>query len=80
VFAIGGFFAWRGGVRAIKQVFTNTTVASCAVLAVLETAYVIAAGRIDSMTYVAIGMMLAAEALEALDRRTGAMTSSSSTP
>jgi hypothetical protein len=54
---------------AIKQVFTNTTVVACAALAVLETAYVIAAGRICSMTYVAIGMILAAVALEVIDRR-----------
>jgi membrane protease YdiL (CAAX protease family) len=65
VFATGAFFAWSGGVR----VFTNTTVGACAVLAVLETAYVIAAGRISGMTYVAIGMMLVAVALEAIDRR-----------
>ena len=69
VFATGAFFAWPGGVRAIKQVFTNTTAAACVVLAALETAYVIAAGRIDSMTYVAIGMMLVAVTLEAIDRR-----------
>jgi hypothetical protein len=56
-------------VRAFKQVFTNTTVAACAALAALETAYVIAAGRIGSMTYVAIGMLLVAMALEAIDRR-----------
>lgn len=37
------------------QVFTNTTEAACAVLAVRETVYVIAAGRISSITYVAIG-------------------------
>jgi membrane protease YdiL (CAAX protease family) len=37
VFAIGCFFAWRRGARAFKQVFTNTTVAACAALAVLET-------------------------------------------
>jgi hypothetical protein len=73
VFVIGAFFAWLGDVRAIKQVFTNTTVTACAVLAVVETAYVIAAGRIGSMTYVAIGMVLIAVALEAIDRlRTGA--------
>jgi membrane protease YdiL (CAAX protease family) len=69
VFVIGAFFAWPGGMIAIKQVFTNTTVVACAALAVLETAYVIAAGRIGSITYVAIGMMLAAVALEAIDRR-----------
>jgi hypothetical protein len=69
VLAIGAFFAWPGGVRASKQVFTNTTVAACTALAVLETAYVIAAGRIGGMTYVEIGMMLVAVALEAIDRR-----------
>jgi membrane protease YdiL (CAAX protease family) len=69
VFAIGFFFAWRGGVSVFRQVFTNTKVAACAALAVLETGYAIAAGRIDSMTYVAIGMLLAAIALEAVDRR-----------
>ncbi len=48
VFLIGAFFAWRGGVQAVQQVFTNTKVAACAVLAALGTAYVIAAGRVDS--------------------------------
>jgi hypothetical protein len=57
------------GARALKQVFSNTTLAACAALALLETAYVIAAGRISSMTYVAIGMLLVAVALEATDRR-----------
>jgi hypothetical protein len=38
-------------------------------LAMLKTAYVIAAGRIASMTYVAIGMLPLAVALEAIDRR-----------
>jgi membrane protease YdiL (CAAX protease family) len=69
VFAIGAFFAWPGGMRAFRQVFTNTSVAACVALAVLETAYVIAAGRIGSMTYVAIGVLLVAVALEGIDRR-----------
>jgi len=69
VFVIGAFFAWRGGVKAAKQVFTNAPGAACAVLVALETAYVIAAGRIDRMTYAAIGMMFVAVALEAIDRR-----------
>jgi hypothetical protein len=69
VFAIGCFFAWRSGARAFKQVFTNTRMVACAALAVLETAYVIAAGRIGSTTYVAIGMLLVAVSLEAIDRR-----------
>lgn len=69
VFAVGAFFAWRGGVKAVKEVFHKTGAAACAVLAVLQTAYVIWGGRIGSMTYLAIGMMLTAVALEAIDRR-----------
>jgi hypothetical protein len=69
VFAVIAFFAWRGGARAFGQVFSNTTLAACAALALLETAYVIAAGRIGNMAYVAIGMLLVAVVLEAIDRR-----------
>jgi membrane protease YdiL (CAAX protease family) len=69
VFAVGAFFAWRGGVKAVKEVFHQTGAAACAAVAVLETAYVIWAGRIGSMTYLAIGMMLMAVALETIDRR-----------
>jgi membrane protease YdiL (CAAX protease family) len=69
VFAIGAFFSWRGAVGAIKQIFRNTRVAVCAVLAMVQTAYVIAAGRIDGMAYVAIGMIVAAVTLEMMDLR-----------
>jgi membrane protease YdiL (CAAX protease family) len=69
VFVIGIFLAWRGGLRAVQEVFANTTVTACAFLAALEIAYVMAAGRIDSMTYVAIGMLLVAVVLEAIERR-----------
>jgi membrane protease YdiL (CAAX protease family) len=69
VFAIGAFFVWRGGVSAAKEVFTNTRVAACTVLALVLTLYVIAAGRIDSMTPIAIGMLVVALVLEAIDRR-----------
>jgi membrane protease YdiL (CAAX protease family) len=69
VFVIAAFFAWRGGLKAVRQVFTNATATACALLAALEIAYVFAAGRIVSMTYVAIGMLLVAVLLEAIDRR-----------
>jgi hypothetical protein len=55
VFAIGAFFAWRGGQKAVKQLFTKTSAVACVTLAVLQTAYVIAAGRIGSLTSAAIG-------------------------
>jgi membrane protease YdiL (CAAX protease family) len=69
VFAIGAFFAWRGGVRAVKQVFTGTRVAACTVLAVALSLYVIEAGRINAMKPIAIGMLVVALGLEAMDRR-----------
>jgi membrane protease YdiL (CAAX protease family) len=69
VFAIGGFFAWPGGVAAVKQIFTKTMVAACTVLAVVLTLYVIEAHRIHGMTQIAIGMVVVALGLEAIDRR-----------
>lgn len=69
VFAIGAFFVWRGGVRAVKQVFTNTRVVACTVLAVALSLYVIEAHQIHGMTQIAIGMLVVALVLEAIDRR-----------
>jgi membrane protease YdiL (CAAX protease family) len=69
VFAIGAFIVWRGGVRAVKQVFTNTRVVACTVLAVALSLYVIAAHQIHGMTQVAIGMLVVALVLEVIDRR-----------
>ena len=43
MFAIGSFFAWRAAMKAVRQVFRNTRVTSCLILAVLQTAYIIAA-------------------------------------
>lgn len=70
-FVIGACFAWRGGIAAARKVFSEARLAVCVLLAVLETAYVMAAGRFDGMTYVAIGLLLAALVLEAVDRREG---------
>lgn len=69
VFAIGAFFARRGGVEAAKGVFTNTSVAACIVLATALTLYVIVAHRINGMTQIAIGILVVALVLEAIDRR-----------
>jgi membrane protease YdiL (CAAX protease family) len=68
-FGIVAFFAWRPGVRALKQVFTNTEAAACAVLVVALSLYVIAAGRANRMTPIAAGMLVVALVLEAIDRR-----------
>jgi membrane protease YdiL (CAAX protease family) len=69
VCAVGAFFAWRGGVGAIKQVFTNTRVAACMVLAAVLSLYVIEAHRISGMKLIAVGMLVVALGLEAMDRR-----------
>jgi membrane protease YdiL (CAAX protease family) len=69
VFAIGAFFAWRGGSGAAEQVFRNTKLAACAVLAVVLTLYVIEAHQISFMTPVAIALVVMAVGLEAIDRR-----------
>jgi membrane protease YdiL (CAAX protease family) len=69
VFAIGAFFAWRPGLAAARRVFRNASVAGCIFLALTQTAWVIEAHRMNAMTYVAMGMLLLALALEAIDRR-----------
>lgn len=53
MFAIGAIFAWRGGVAAFEQVFSNTSVAACTLLAAAQTLYVIEAHRINGMTQIA---------------------------
>jgi hypothetical protein len=60
LFAIGGFFAWRGGIRVLKQVFANTSVTACVVLAVTLCVYVLEAHRINAMTQIAVGMIVVA--------------------
>ncbi len=69
VFAIGTYFAWRGALKAVKQVFANTKVAGCIVLAVTLAIYVVEAHRINAMTQIAIVMLVVALGLEALDSR-----------
>jgi membrane protease YdiL (CAAX protease family) len=69
VFAAIAFFAWRGGRRAIRQVFMNTSVAACVLLALILAVYAIESHRINVMTQIAIGMLVAALAIEAMDRR-----------
>ena len=68
VFAIGAFFAWRSGVRAIRQVFANARVAACIGLAATLALYVILAHRINVMTYIAMGALALVLLLEAVDR------------
>ena len=68
VFVIGIFFARRGGIRVLKQVFTKTKASACVFLAVVCIAYDIAADRIGAMTWVAIDMVVVAVIIEMVDR------------
>ena len=80
VFVIGAFFVWRGGLSAVKQVFRNAKVTACIQLVLVQSVYVLEAGRIKGMIAIAIGMLLMALVLEAIDRqqsRRAAQTASS---
>lgn len=69
VFAISVLFTWRGGVRAVKQVFTHTSAVACVVLTATLILYVTHAHRARGMTEIAIGLLVIALSLEAIDRR-----------
>lgn len=69
VFLIGIYFAWRGGRQAAAAVFRNAKLAFCVLLALTETAWVLFHDRIPKLSLLAVGMLLTAIALEAIDRR-----------
>ena len=69
VFAVVIFFVWRRGLQVVREVFSNARLAVCVVLALAETAYVIASQHIGVMTYVAMGMLAFALLYEAFERR-----------
>jgi membrane protease YdiL (CAAX protease family) len=66
---IGAFFIWRRGVAIAWLVFFSGTGVAYGTLAVLGIAYAIAAARIRSLEYVAVGMLVLALVFEALERR-----------
>jgi membrane protease YdiL (CAAX protease family) len=69
VFIIGIYFAWRGGIQAVVEVFRNAKLTFCILLALVETAWVLFNDRIRGLTWLAAGMLLLAIALEAIDHR-----------
>lgn len=80
VFAIGIFFAWRGGMKALQQVFKGASAAMCLGLAVMLALYAILSHRINGMTQIAIGMLLVALILETIDRRQRPSAAAASIP
>lgn len=69
VFVLGIFFSWRGGLAAASRVFAGTRATAAFFLMLLLGLYAVASNHIPAMTGLAIGMLLVALVLEALDRR-----------
>ena len=66
---IGAFFIWRRGLAIAWQVFSSGASIAYGTLALLGTAYAVAAARVRSLEYVAVGMLVPALIFEALERR-----------
>ncbi len=76
---IGAMIIWRRGAAAFKQVFSTASVAACVALAVAGAGYAIAGARFDSLTYLAVAMVVFAAGLEAVERRRNRIASEAST-
>ncbi|MBV8827894.1 MAG: CPBP family intramembrane metalloprotease, partial [Acidobacteriaceae bacterium] len=66
---VGALFSWRQAVAIIGQVFRNGSGVTHSILAVFSAGYAVAAARVRSLEYLAIGLLVFAVAFEALDRR-----------
>jgi membrane protease YdiL (CAAX protease family) len=66
---IGAVFIWRRGLAAVRQVFSTGSGAACGALAVAGAGYAVAAAHLDSMEFVALGLVVIAVGLEGTDRR-----------
>jgi membrane protease YdiL (CAAX protease family) len=68
VLLIGGILVFRRGLAVARDVFSNARVGLCLTLVAIGMAWAIASNKIDDLAYVAIGMVIVAVGLEALDR------------
>jgi membrane protease YdiL (CAAX protease family) len=68
-FLIIALLTWRSGAAAIARVFRGTSRIAAAVLSVIGAGYAVAAQRIGLLTLGAVGFVVVAVALEAIDRR-----------
>jgi membrane protease YdiL (CAAX protease family) len=68
-FLIIALLTWRRGVAAVARVFRGTGWIAAAGLSVMGAGYAVAAQRIGLLTFVAVGFVVIAVALEASDRR-----------
>lgn len=77
--ALGAVVLARRGAAAVMQVFSGASVVGCVALAVVGTTYAIAMQHMESLVFVAAGMVVLAVGLEAFDRRRGQFGKSAST-
>jgi membrane protease YdiL (CAAX protease family) len=68
-FAVVIFFSWRGGVRAIRQVFGRLNLAAALILSLLLGVYALLFGSIPAKTIWAVGMLIVALAIATVHRR-----------
>lgn len=68
-FLIIALLTWRSGAAAIARVFRGTGRIAAAALSVIGAGYAVAAQRIGLLTLGAVGFVVIAVALEAIDRR-----------
>jgi membrane protease YdiL (CAAX protease family) len=68
-FAVVIFFSWRGGLRAIRQVFGRLNLVVVLILSVLLGSYALTIGNIPGKTIWAVGMLVVAFAIVTFHRR-----------
>jgi hypothetical protein len=77
-FVVGAIFIWRRGLAISKLIFSTGSGFAYGTLAVLGAGYVMAAARVRSMGYIAVGLLVLAVAPEAADRRRNQITAKAS--
>jgi membrane protease YdiL (CAAX protease family) len=66
---IGALFSWRRGRAIMWQLFSTKIGVECVALGVLGAGCAVAAARVRSLEYVAVGLIVLAVVFEALERR-----------
>lgn len=77
VFVLGAGFAWRSARERVRQAFALAPVPSCLGLGLVGAGWATAARHVDAMAHVAVGAVLCAVVLHAIERRRNAQAASS---
>jgi membrane protease YdiL (CAAX protease family) len=79
-FVVGTVLIWRRGLAITKLIFSTGSGFAYGTLAVLGAGYAMAAARVPSMGYMAVGLLVLAVAAEAADRRRNRIATKVSIP